>query len=168
MNLPAIYNYIEKPFLDHDGNKGDRLVNGKPYTAKDLENLFSGNTPYEAAARYGDELKETVRRCLAYRLEDRPTLEELKAITGKNVEQFRKARTTRSGKARSDPEDLVVIKIKDDFQQYDIGQNFNPPAPEVKKKGDGKGKGGKGKAKEKRRLPAGDWRGRLKRKRNEH
>ncbi|KAH7380278.1 hypothetical protein DE146DRAFT_761009 [Phaeosphaeria sp. MPI-PUGE-AT-0046c] len=137
MNLPGRHMILEVPFLDNAGTQGRKLVNGKPYTAKDLEDLLSSNSPFEASGRYTDELKATVRSCLAYRLEDRPTLGELKVITRKHLE----VKTTRSGKARSEPEDRLVITLPEAIHEFDIGQHFDRTAPAAaKSKGKGKGK----------------------------
>lgn len=92
------------------------------------KNLLSGNAPYEASRRYSDELKATVRRCLAYSLEDRPTMQELREITRRNLEKLAPKKTTRSGKARSKPEDAVIIKVPEALQKFNVGASFDVPS----------------------------------------
>ncbi|OAK95392.1 hypothetical protein IQ06DRAFT_352425 [Phaeosphaeriaceae sp. SRC1lsM3a] len=125
MNVPGRTVVLNNPFLDNHGILGRILVDGRPYTAEDLEGLLSGNSPFEASKRYTDELKATVRRCLAYSPEDRRTSEELNAITRKHLE----ATTSRRGKTRSKPEDRVVIRLPEYLQRFDIGNELLATAP---------------------------------------
>ena len=78
-NLPGQPGWDHQPCFDSASTFGRRLVNGQPYTQNDLDTHFlTGQQPFEACARYSEELTTLVKGCLAYRPEDRMSLEELK------------------------------------------------------------------------------------------
>jgi hypothetical protein len=127
MNLPGKKGRLQSPFLDNKCTQGRQLVNGQPYTEKDMDNLFSGARPYEASAHYSDTLKETIRGCLHYRQADRWTIDRLKAITtvyasgngdyGKSTANDRR----------------VVIRVLGKIDSFSVGKTYEPYEPPKKK-----------------------------------
>jgi serine/threonine protein kinase len=78
-NLPAPSGFDHPPCFDEAHTFGRHLVNGHPYTQADLySHVLTGQTPFEASARYSTELRELVKSCLAYHPDERPSLDELR------------------------------------------------------------------------------------------
>ncbi|KAH7092316.1 hypothetical protein FB567DRAFT_625350 [Paraphoma chrysanthemicola] len=102
------------PFFDSSTSSGTLLVNGEPYANPTAENFLSGATPFEAAAQYTDELKDLVRECLRYGMQDRPEIEDVKRRTAEGVERWR----GRSEKGR------VRIGVSWDLRDFRIGEKW--------------------------------------------
>ncbi|KAF2818668.1 hypothetical protein CC86DRAFT_155261 [Ophiobolus disseminans] len=83
----------------------------------ELNNLFSGEKPFEASAKYSERLKRTIRRCLRYRQADRYSFEELKAITGEHMDSGKvpKYSTALGG---------VVIKVPGIVDRFSVGRAY--------------------------------------------
>lgn len=113
------------PFLNGGKPPGRELNNGVKYTNETLDELFSGATPYEASTRHSKLLNDTIRSCLRYRQEARPSFADLKEITT----QYAYGAELPTG---STADGTVVIKVPGDIAQFDIGNDFDPPktAPE--------------------------------------
>jgi hypothetical protein len=121
MNLPGKNGYLQQPFLDTEGTSGRELVNGKPYTKKELNGLFSGRTPFEASRRYSKELKDTIKKCLRYRQNKRETVRELKEVTAK----YAYGKRIPSGSNADGP---VVVKVPGEMEQFDVGKVYGVAA----------------------------------------
>jgi serine/threonine protein kinase len=120
------------PFYDNDGTAGAYVVNGVPYDnhqlSKEAGLFLTGNTPYEASSYYSEDLKDLVRRCLRYRQEDRPTLEEL----NEEIDWFRKAGTENRAPGN------VQIAVEKEMGVFRVGQEVvdtseveENPAPDL-------------------------------------
>jgi hypothetical protein len=121
MNLPGKNGYLQQPFLDNEGTSGRELVNGKPYTKNELNGLFSGRTPFEASRHYSKELKDTIKRCLAYRQDDRWSFEDLKKVTTK----YAYGKRIPGGSNADGP---VVVKVPQEMEQFDVGKVYGVAA----------------------------------------
>lgn len=85
MNIP-FKEGLTAPFFEETDEYGDftyrKLNNGRWYHRSDLDDhLLTGNAPFEASGRYSEDLRDTIRRCLRYRPEDRIGIEQLKERT---------------------------------------------------------------------------------------
>jgi hypothetical protein len=121
MNLPGKNGHLQQPFLDGEGTSGRELVNGLPYTDEELNGLFSGRTPFEASARYSEQLKTTIKGCLAYRQDDRPSFQALKDITT----EYAYGKRTPDG---STADGSVVVKVPGEMEQFGIGGRYGEAA----------------------------------------
>jgi hypothetical protein len=117
MNLPFKVGF-KAPFFEERDRNGEftnrKLNNGRSYRTSDLDQfLLTGHAPFEAAARYSDDLREYIRRCLRYMPEDRVGLVELKGITDFRKDSF-----------RDGTYDLSVY-IDDNMERFGIGNNYD-------------------------------------------
>jgi hypothetical protein len=103
----------QSPFPDAHGPRAAPLVNGFPYDAPTAATLLTGTSPFEAASLYSEELKDLVRMCLRYAMEERPTVEEVKARTAEGVERWRARETGR-----------VRVGVSQDLRDFRIGELF--------------------------------------------
>jgi hypothetical protein len=78
MNLPGTLGNFEQPFVHPAAAERRELANGQPYTAAETALLFDGLAPHEAPRMYSDELKNLIKRCLAYRQDERPSFQRLR------------------------------------------------------------------------------------------
>jgi hypothetical protein len=127
MNLPGKNGHLQQPFLDGEGTSGRELVNGLPYTDEELDSLFSGRTPFEASARYSEQLKTTIKECLAYRQDDRPSFQALKHVTTK----YAYGKRTPDG---STADGSVVVRFPGKMKQFDIGGRYGEAGKAGKKR----------------------------------
>jgi hypothetical protein len=74
--------------------------------------FMSGDEPYDIVTQYSAELKSLVRRCLAWDMADRPTVEELRAEVDR----------TRASRPADDEE--LIIKVPDGVDNFAPGQTF--------------------------------------------
>jgi hypothetical protein len=121
MNLPGKNGYFQQPFLDNEGTSGRELVNGKPYTQKELDGLFSGRAPFEASRHYSKELKDTIKECLRYRQNERGSVRELKEVTAK----YAYGKRILGGSKADGP---VVVKVPGEMEQFDVGKVYGVAA----------------------------------------
>jgi hypothetical protein len=73
--------------------------------------FMSGDEPYDVVTQYSAELKNLVRRCLAWDMADRPTIEELRV-------EIDRARAS----PPADDEELI-IKAPDSVDDFAPGHN---------------------------------------------
>jgi hypothetical protein len=121
MNLPGKNGYFQQPFLDNEGTSGRELVNGKPYTQKELDGLFSGRAPFEASRHYSKELKDTIKECLRYRQNERGSVRELKEVTAK----YAYGKRIPGGSKADGP---VVVKVPGEMEQFNVGKVYGVAA----------------------------------------
>ncbi|KAH7068372.1 hypothetical protein BKA63DRAFT_607075 [Paraphoma chrysanthemicola] len=133
-NLIMQNTFHQSPFFDCSASSGTLLVNGTPYANPTAENLLSGAPPFEAAARYTDGLKDLVRECLRYGMQDRPDIEEIKRRTAEGVERC----SGQSEKGR------VRIGVSWDLRDFRIGEKWPAKRKGREDVGEGEGEGSSG------------------------
>ena len=125
MNLPFCIGFTA-PFLeetDQNGNgvKGRRLNNGSQYDILNLDqSLLTLDAPHEAPARYSENLRGVIRRCLRYRPEDRIGINDLKEETDFGRELHM---------GNEDPGYLRIF-VNQRMEQYRIGNHYDPTTQE--------------------------------------
>lgn len=85
---------------------------------------------------YSDDLKDTVRWCLGYRKDSRPSFQELKIRT----EELTRGKELPAGSKADGP---VIIRIGAETERYHLDKTCDPPASQrggKKSKGRGKRK----------------------------
>jgi hypothetical protein len=117
-NLPGSKGRHQAPSYDKLGTQGEMLVNGKPCSNESLskksDRILSGNTPYEASSMYSDELEDLMRRCLRYRLANRPSVGKLREEMKKYGE----------GEVKPRAEGRLELTIEGGMSRFRVGKSF--------------------------------------------
>jgi hypothetical protein len=119
MNLPGTVGNFEQPFIQPAAAERRELANGQPYTAAETALLFDGRAPHEAARMYSAELKNLIRRCLAYRQAERPSFQRLRQSIAQHRAQWPETR------ARG----RLVMCAAAQGENFVIGATYRHPAP---------------------------------------
>lgn len=123
MNIPYSHEYIASVYDNaaqhYAGGTFERLNHGIHYSNAVLNDLMTGDTPFEAAGQYSDVLKYTMKGCLPFQQRHRTKLKSLKQTTAHNL----KIHMEKDGAA-----DLIV-RIKGGMQGFQVGERFKYVPP---------------------------------------
>jgi hypothetical protein len=112
--------------LRHPGIRGvfreQKLINDEIYDEDTLDQLvLMGENSYDVAIRYSEELKDLVRRCLRWNMDDRPSLDKLKTDIGLGVEATKDAQ----GYDGDDDLEEVFFSLPEGVSEFRPGQVYN-------------------------------------------
>jgi hypothetical protein len=119
MNLPSTLGNFEQPFIHPAAAERRELANGQPYTAAETALLFDGLAPHEAPRMYSDELKNLIKRCLAYRQDERPSFQRLR----QSIAQYKAHWPETRARGR------LVMCASAQGENFVIGATYRHPVP---------------------------------------